>query len=110
MAPTNRMRERVYTRGKEEITPLDPNQRYDLSVLTKKIQEMNVWKQAIFQVLEKAKPKAMSAEEIKEKLVETNFRKNIDMESITKSIASLVEFGILRRNTGTPEKYELNLR
>jgi AAA+ superfamily predicted ATPase len=110
MAPTNRMRERVYPRGKEEITPLDPNQRYDLSVLTKKIQEMNVWKETIFQVLEKVKPKAMSAEEIKDKLVETNFRKNIDMESITKSITSLVEFGILRRNASAPEKYELNLR
>ncbi|OLS12341.1 MAG: hypothetical protein RBG13Loki_3990 [Promethearchaeota archaeon CR_4] len=110
MAPTNRLRERVYSRGKQDIPPLDPNQRYDLSVLTNKIQEMNVWKQVIFQVLEKAKPKAMTAEEIKEKLIETNFRKTIEMESLTKSILSLAESGIIRRNASAPEKYELNLK
>ncbi len=111
MPPTNRMRERVYARGKQEVTPLDPNQRYDLSVLTKKIQEMNVWKQSIFDVLLKADggKKPMSAEEIKDKLAEGNFRKNIDMESMTKSIASLVEFGVIRRNEKAMEKYELNL-
>ncbi len=109
MAPTNRMRERVYSRGKHEATPLDPNQRYDLSVLSKKIQEMTVWKQTIFDVLVKAQKKPLSAEEIKEKLVEVQFRKNIDMESITKAIASLMEFGIIRRNDKAMEKYELNL-
>ncbi len=109
MTPTTRMRERVYTRGKQDVTPLDPNQRYDLSVLTKKVQEMNVWKQTLFDVLLKAEKKPMSAEEIKDKLVEGNFRKTIDMESITKTIASLVEFGIIRRNEKAMEKYELNL-
>ncbi len=109
MVPTNRMRERVYTRGKQEVTPLDPNQRWDLSVLTKKVQEMNVWKQNIFDVLVKAEKKPLSAEEIKNKLAEANFRKNIDMESVTKTIASLVEFGVVRRNEKAMEKYELNL-
>ncbi len=112
MSPTTRLRERVYQRGKQEATPLDPNQRYDLSVLTKKIQELNVWKQSIFDVLLKAQqpqPKPLSAEEIKDKLVEANFRKTIDMESVAKTIASLVEFGIIRRNASAKEKYELNL-
>ncbi len=109
MSPTNRMRERVYTRGKQDVTPLDPNQRYDLSVLTKKVQEMNVWKQSLFDVLVKAQPKALSAEEMRDKLAEANFRKTIDMESMTKTITSLVEFGVIRRNAKTMEKYELNL-
>ncbi len=109
MPPTTRMRERVYSRGKQEVKPLDPNQRYDLSVLTKKVQEMNFWKQSLFDVLVKADKKPLSAEEIKDKLSEANFRKTIDMESISKTIASLVEFGIIRRNEKAMEKYELNL-
>jgi Fe2+ or Zn2+ uptake regulation protein len=109
MAPTTRMRERVYQRGKQEITPLDPNKRYDLAVLTKKVQEMNVHKQSLFNVLVKAEKKPMSAEEIKDKLVEANFRKSIDMESIGKTLAALLEFGVIRRNEKAMEKYELNL-
>ncbi len=103
------MRERVYQRGKQEVTPLDPNQRYDLSVLTKKVQEMNAHKQNLFNILLKAEKKPMSAEEIRDKMVEGNLRKTIDMESLTKTIASLVEFGIIRRNEKAMEKYELNL-
>ena len=109
MAPTTRMRERVYPRGKQEITPLDPTQRYELSVLTKKVQEMNVWKQTIFDILVKAKPQPLSAEEIRDKLIEAKFRKVIDMESITKTLANLLEFGIIRRNEQALEKYEPNL-
>ncbi len=109
MAPTTRLRERVYTRGKQEVKPLDPNQRYDLSVLTKKVQEMNVWKISVFDALVKDPKKPLSAEEIKDKMAEGNFRKTIDMESINKTIASLVEFGVIRRNEKAMEKYELNL-
>ncbi len=60
-------------------------------------------------MLVKAQKQPLSAEEIKDKLAEANFRKNIDMESLTKTIASLVEFGIVRRNDKALEKYELNL-
>ncbi|MHA1731243.1 MAG: hypothetical protein ACTSU5_04835 [Promethearchaeota archaeon] len=99
MAP----RDRLYR--KKGVEPLDAGQRYERSVLLEKIKDANFWKQSVFKLLEGRK---LTAEQVQQELLEKNFRRELSLESVEKTLRSLAELGYLRceDESAPPEKCE----
>jgi Fe2+ or Zn2+ uptake regulation protein len=101
---------RVYTRAESEIEPLDPKERYPMSVLAEKVEKVSMWKKGAFDILAQNKTEKLTAADVQSKLLESGFRKVVDLESVKKALEFLVENGIALKRNEDGERYELNLK
>ncbi len=87
MAP----RERLY--GKKTLEHLDPEERYERAFLLEKIKDANYWKKTVFELLE---GKQMNAKQVQQEMLDKNYRRELSLDSVVKTLKRLAELGFLR--------------
>lgn len=90
---------RMYRKEREKLADLDPEEPQDRALLQKNIENANFWKKTIFGLLE---DKILTPVEVQAEMVAQNYRKEIAVDTVVRTLETLRDKGYVRELSTDP--------